>query len=102
MSPPSARPSPFSRPCEFRMLDRAIWPQMIAGIAPKTLKQKYERTPRTRLVIARPEVSAPVCGKANGWAAACGTVPPKGGGVAAGALTTEESATQEGVPSTHA
>src|ERR1041385_7447801 len=57
MSPASARPSPDRNPPEALILDRAMCPEITAGIpnnGPK-IQSTRPQIPKTRLTVARPQ-----------------------------------------------
>src|SRR6266700_1544681 len=56
--PPSARP-------DFRIFERAMWPQITAGIAVNSQPHVNERTAKMRLQIATGGVRGTVCGTAG-------------------------------------
>src|ERR1044072_241567 len=52
MSPASAIPSPLMRPPDSRISLRAMWPAMMAPMAPMTGITTYEAIPSERLTMA--------------------------------------------------
>src|SRR6266704_3685085 len=58
-------PLPPTVPPDFRIFERAIWPQITAGIAVNSQPHVNERTAKMRLQIATGGVRATLCGTAG-------------------------------------
>src|SRR5262245_27697006 len=63
--PSIAMPLPPSVPPDLRILDRAMWLQITAGIAVNSHPHVKERTAKMRLQIAAGGVRGTVCGTAS-------------------------------------